>query len=444
MTDYVDVFSSDSIPPTGAAFKAVTLSANATFFWSYNYSGSGNTIAKFIEVSCSAGVTVTMPSAAQVSKGEDVLWRNVGVETLTLLKSDGSALTTVASGTAVLIYVTDNSTAAGTWGSFVYGAGTASADATSLAGYGLKADSGLLHTDLVPVDQSTLSITTAMRGKLINYTGGLISYAMDPVASFGEGFYFFLKNAGSSVIQLDPDGTEKINGVATFLVSSGDYTGVVATTTGWYIFGFVRNNQAINTRVDELSSDVLNTRQSVWIPAEQLVIDSSYGTAPTLETLSLTNFDVKILSFGFAANGRVSFIAPFPDTATYSETHVLVMWTRPTGTSSVENVVWNVSGSRIIVDEYAASTASDVDTLDAGIYTTEIVISPVPGAPNKLRSSKATFVNLELFGSGTVPQFCVLTVERNTTHASDTLNAEAASLVGIRVTYGVDSNTVSL
>jgi hypothetical protein len=132
MTTYTDVFGNNTVAPSGYQYVAVALSANTTFEWPENAVGD-DLIAAIMDVTPSgAGLEITLPAANGASTGRDILIRNVGSDTFTIKDNGGSTITTAASGTAKYLFITSNSTAAGTWGVFTYGTGTSSADASAM------------------------------------------------------------------------------------------------------------------------------------------------------------------------------------------------------------------------------------------------------------------------------------------------------------------------
>lgn len=243
MTDYTDAFSSAAIPSAEASYGAHTLTENTTFFWPYNYSGSGSVISKTMEIDCStAGVVMTMPSAAEVSDGEATLIRNTGSETLTIKKSDASALTTIAAGVAVMLLMTDNSTAAGTWSVTTYGTGSSAADAATLAGYGLEA-SGTTLTSAFPSETQAAGWTVDLydRAKVFIYTGGADTVALPAVADVNDSFFFLIRNAGTGTLTVDPNGAETIDANTTIALNPGESTIIVCDGLEWHTIGSGRS-----------------------------------------------------------------------------------------------------------------------------------------------------------------------------------------------------------
>jgi hypothetical protein len=288
MTDYIDVFSSATVPTAEASFSSYTLAANATFNWQYNYSGTGYVLAKNMEINCSvAGVVMTMPYATAVSEGETVLIRNTGAETLTLKKSGGAALATVAAGAAVMLMVTENSTAAGTWSVTTYGTGSSAADAATLAGYGLVADGTVLNAaHPVETQAGDWSIDEFDRSKAFVYTGGAGTASLPAVSTVTSTFFFMVRNAGTGTLTLEPSGAETIDDTTNMGLNPGESTIVVCSGTEWFTIGYGR---------------------SLVYQFTQLVKDVTVGGSFTLTPAEASN---KLLTFTGTPGVGVTIIVP--------------------------------------------------------------------------------------------------------------------------------------
>ncbi len=212
MTTYSDVFGSGTVPPAQESLSEVVLSSNKVLSWPDD-PVTDDVVGAICEVNASGVFTLTLPDARSESVGKDILFRNVGVATFTLLDAGGNTVTTIASGVSKFVYLYSNSTEAGTWRTFTYGATTATTVAADLAGAGLTAAAGLL--DLNTETRSISGAYTVVaddRAKLILAGGGTYSIALPTAASATEGFFFSLTNTGSGSITVDPNGSETIDG----------------------------------------------------------------------------------------------------------------------------------------------------------------------------------------------------------------------------------------
>jgi len=243
MTGYVDVFNNDLVPPSGYAYQALTFSGTTNpTFWPYNYAGAGIVISKIIDASMAAGSTIQLPDATQVSPGEDLLIFNTSAFTLTVQSYTGSAVTTIAAGTGKYLYVKTNTTTAGTWGVITYGTGTSAADAAALAGYGLSALGGAtLNTAFTSTDKTVLfTLDNTYRAKLVNATSGTWTLTLQAAATATSTFFFLIRNSGSGIITIDPNGAETIDGQTTKDIRSGESAIIICNGTGWFSVGYGR------------------------------------------------------------------------------------------------------------------------------------------------------------------------------------------------------------
>ena len=172
MTTYTSVFGNETIPPSGFAYRAVALTADVTLGWPENITGV-DTVAPIMNVTATGGTwTITLPAANEVSVGRDFIVRNVGATSFYVKDNAGGAVATVAAGEAKYVYLTNNSTVAGTWSVFTYGTGTSGADSAALAGYGLASISSTLNGS---IDTTAVAVTRTIastdRAQLLAYTG---------------------------------------------------------------------------------------------------------------------------------------------------------------------------------------------------------------------------------------------------------------------------------
>jgi hypothetical protein len=142
-----------------------------------------------------------MPPAYQVSTGQSVLVRNVGANTFTVTDNSGNTITAITSGVSQYIFVTNNSTINGVWSSVPFGAGTSSANAAALAGYGLSASSLTLN-QVYPVltYSANTTLTAANSADLSVWTGGAGTLTLPLAASVGTGWFITIKNNGTGII----------------------------------------------------------------------------------------------------------------------------------------------------------------------------------------------------------------------------------------------------
>ena len=217
MSSYTNVFGGNTINPTMLSYAAYTTAVDLDLVWQFEALDGSDVMAAKLDVTTSvASLSITFPKASLVSVGQDVLIRNVGANTFSILDFSGATLGTVASGEAWYFYLTDNSTDAGTWESVEFGAGTSSASAASLAGYGLAAVLTRLNQNLPTtalLGNYTFSVSDC--ATVIRSGGGALAWTFPAATTLGGGWFVYIINAGTGTLTLTPSGSDTIDGDAT-------------------------------------------------------------------------------------------------------------------------------------------------------------------------------------------------------------------------------------
>ena len=253
MTSYTNPFSGQTINPASVSYEALALSADTVLSWPVN--GNNSTpVASIIDVTAtsngSTGWLLKMPPAQQVSTGQSALIRNVGAYPFTVANNSGGTIVTIASGIAQYVFVTDNTTTNGTWGTVVFGAGTSSANASALAGYGLLA-SGLTLNQVYPVISynSTYTLTAANSADLSVWTGGVGTLTLPAANAVGTGWFITIRNSGTGILTITPAGTDTIDGNPSQQLQLTESMTLVSNGTGWNTFGLGRSNTFAYTQL---------------------------------------------------------------------------------------------------------------------------------------------------------------------------------------------------
>lgn len=247
MTTYTDPFSSGAVRPSDLSYASLALTANVTLVWAADSSSaSDTTFARIIDMSSDGGAySVTFPDARRVSVGYDGFFNNSGGVSITLKDNGGSTIATVAAGEVRYVYLTDNSTAAGTWRSFNLGAMTSTTDAASLAGAGVAADgTTLVASRPTTTFSNNYSVVAADRAKNFVWTGGTGTLTLVALGSVDSDFFVSVVNQGTGVLTVDPNGAETIDGASTITLQPTESAFLMAgPTTEWYSLGRGRSTQ---------------------------------------------------------------------------------------------------------------------------------------------------------------------------------------------------------
>jgi len=217
MTVYTQVFGGANIYPSELSYRDVSLTISTVLEWPLETAASNEVVARIMDVNpVSSGLTITMPDATEASTGETVLFNNIGSNTFTVLDSTGGTICAPQSGTTFQIYLTNNSTAAGTWRAFQYGASVSSTNAAALAGLGIKAIATTLNQS-APVSSfnSNYTANTSDRASVYVWTGGAGTLSLTAAATMGNDWFVMVRNGGTGNLTVDPAGSETINGAST-------------------------------------------------------------------------------------------------------------------------------------------------------------------------------------------------------------------------------------
>ena len=243
---YVSPFTGDVIQPTDVSFRAVTLSANTQLNWPSNSTTNTDFAARIMQVTATAGsLNLYMPPANQTSVGNDALIRNIGANTFTVKDYAGTnTIVSVAAGESKYIYITANPTAQGSWGVIAFGTGTSSADAATLAGYGLVASGATLNQSH-PSSSITTGTTFAAtdRAQTRVWGGGAGTATLPAAATLGNNWFTLFKNNGTGSFIVSCTGAELIDGNSTKTFNPTESAFIVCTGTAYVTVGYGVSSQ---------------------------------------------------------------------------------------------------------------------------------------------------------------------------------------------------------
>jgi hypothetical protein len=241
---FVSPFTGNVIQPTDVSFRAITLAANTQLQWPINGSATDDYAARIMNVTATAGsLKLEMPPANQTSVGQDALIRNVGATTFTVANYDGTTIVSVAAGEAKYIYITTNATEAGTWGVIAFGVGSSTADAASLAGYGLKAITTTLNQS-TPVQTFSSNYTALDSDRAATYvwTSGSGTLTLTAATTLGDDWFIMVRNGGTGTLTVSP-ASGLINGAASIALQPADSAFIVCSGSAFYTVGLGRSTQ---------------------------------------------------------------------------------------------------------------------------------------------------------------------------------------------------------
>ena len=249
---YNSPFTGNVVQPTDVSYQRIILTADLQLTWPINGSVADDAAARVMEVSTASSANeLWMPPANQASVGQDALIRNVGGVPVTVKDYGGAnTIVTIAAGEAQYIYITANSTTAGTWGIIAFGIGSSGADAATLAGYGLLAIGQTLNQSQ-PVTTFS-SDYTAVFADLANcyaWTGGAGTLTLSSATTLGNSWFMLVRNAGTGALTVSGSGGQLINGSASLVFQPNDSAIIVCSGTTFYTVGLGKNTQFAFTQL---------------------------------------------------------------------------------------------------------------------------------------------------------------------------------------------------
>lgn len=313
MTTFTDVFNAGTINPAWVGYKAYSITSNTTLYWPIQTNPNTDIVAGFMQCTTTAGLSFTMPDARETSTGTTCIFQNSGANTFTVLNAGGGTILTVATSTAWVLVLTDNSTANGTWTSFQLGSGTSSAIAASLAGLGIKAITTTLNQEYPAFSYSTnQTITSSHRAAITVWTGGAGTFTLTNAATLGTGFFFNVSNQGTGALTLQ-DASTTINGGASLALNPGDSAIVITNGTIWVTVGL---GQSATFAISYISIDVspggtytlsgVELNQIIYEFTGALVSNSDIVVPSTVQQYWIDNNTTGSFTLSIGTSGQVT------------------------------------------------------------------------------------------------------------------------------------------
>jgi hypothetical protein len=106
---------------------------------------------------------------------------------------------------------------------------------------GVSADWSLYRQVAVEDRTSNTLLTALDFGAFIRYTSGTFTQTFAPVNTLGVGWFIWLKNAGTGDITIDPDGSEEIDGLTSFVMYPNELRLIMVNAAGTGFDSFVYN-----------------------------------------------------------------------------------------------------------------------------------------------------------------------------------------------------------
>jgi hypothetical protein len=241
MTTYTDVFGGANIYPSEISYSALALTVDVELSWPEETSTNQNLATKIMDISAvAAGRSIILPAANKTGNGNTILFNNIGANPITIRNQGNTQLVVVAPGTVWQVYLTNNTTANGSWKTLQFGATTSTVDASSLAGTGIVAV-GTLLSQSVPISAFGANYTAGVSDRakffLWNASGSGTLTLPDPV-TVGNNWFIYVRNAGGGDVTVQSTGSVQIDGLGFKTYQLGDSSIIASDGSNFYTIGF--------------------------------------------------------------------------------------------------------------------------------------------------------------------------------------------------------------
>lgn len=244
MTTYNSPFAGDVVQPIDVSYAAYSISVDTTLVWPINGNVSSYVAARIMQITATTtGLSLYMPPANQVSVGQDALLVNPGSNTFTVKDANGGTICTLSAGQNKYIYVTSNSTVAGTWGVSDFGNTTSAPDASVLAGYGLLALNNTLNQSHPTSGLATgYTYAAADRAQTRIWSGGVGTGSLPAASTLGDNWFVLFKNNGTGTYTLSTTGGNTLDGSTSKVFQPNESAFIICTGSGYISVGYGTSN----------------------------------------------------------------------------------------------------------------------------------------------------------------------------------------------------------
>ena len=354
MTTYIDPYTGVTINPSQVGYESLTISVDTVLQWPIN-GNTANVVANQIDVIATAGsLKLFMPPATQVSTGASIIIRNAGSNTFTLVDTSGNTIVSIASGVVQYVYLTNNSTVNGTWNTLTFGAGTSSANASALAGYGLKAIGSTLNQSYPTVSiYSNYTFLDGDRASFFVWQSGAGSMTLPSASTVGNNWFVMIRNNGTGILTVYPSGTDTIDNNSQAQLQLTESFVICSNGSGWNTYGYGQSASFVFTQLNKTVTGgtvTLSVAEASNLIQEYVGVLTSNCTVILPSTVQLYSIQNKTtgsytLTFKTSAVGGTTVVLPQNQTvlAVCDGTNVYNSQTANTAGTTITLAVGSVS-----------------------------------------------------------------------------------------------------
>ena len=247
---YVDVFGGGPVSPADLSYSSLALTSNVTLAWTTDSPQTSNPFTRVLDVTPTGPYVLSLPNASEASTGQDTIIRNFGAFTLTVADNTGATVASIPPGIALFIYLANNATAAGVWETVVFGSGSSSLSAGSVASPTVIAQANTLNVAFPTISiAATFTALTTHRGNTFVWTGGVGTVNFTAASTLGDSWFAFFHNNGTAALTLDPNSSELIDSASTIALNPTESCMVVSTGSALFTVGLGRSAAYTYTRL---------------------------------------------------------------------------------------------------------------------------------------------------------------------------------------------------
>jgi hypothetical protein len=374
MTYYVNPYTGSTISPSQVGYENLTISANTTLQWPVNGT-TGNVVANIIEVTATTtGLKLILPAGTQVSTGQSFLIKNIATNPFTVYENDTTtSLITINSGISYYIYLTNNTTTNGSWSVLQFGASTSSANASSLAGYGISATNTTLNT-ITPIVSyySNITLPNSAQSQISSWTGGVGTITLPTSTSATASWYTIVKNNGTGILTIACQGADVIDGGASsFQLQIGESLYLISNgSTGYTSWGYGQSSTFFFTQ-EQISVTSAGATITLTSTQASYTLQNYTGTLsqntnvivpPTVQFYIITNSTSGSFTLTFKTNVGGGATVAIPSGTTVG---VISDGTNVTAISTVTNSANNLT---LQVGSVSNPSLNFLSNLTTGLY----------------------------------------------------------------------------
>jgi hypothetical protein len=246
VTSYTNVFTGALVAPALAAYNPITLTSLLQLQWPLETAPNSNLATPIIDITAAStgSFGLILPPATNVGVGTFIIVNNLSSFGQTVYANGGAtSIGTQAAGTVFFYYLQNNTTAAGSWFAFQYGAAISAPSVAAIAGAGLTTVGAQLAQN-ISVSQLSVNYTAGAgdRDKFFVWTAGTGTITLPASATVGAGWYIQVRNTGTAILTVAlASGSDNINGTTagtSLSMNPGDSAFFVTDGLGdWYTIG---------------------------------------------------------------------------------------------------------------------------------------------------------------------------------------------------------------